>query len=89
MRNYISGISILPWKRRTCGLKSYLFYYNAPRPNMGLKGLTPYEKIKELQGIEALNDFKVSENPPLDTNFSFNKIKGEKIRNEKVYSHPI
>lgn len=56
---------------------------------MGLKGLTPYEKIKELQGIEALNDFKVSENPPLDTNFSFNKIKGEKIRNEKVYSHPI
>jgi len=51
---------------------------------MGLKGLTPYEKLKKPKEIEVLKDFKVSETPTLNTTFSFSKIK-----DKKFCSHPI
>jgi len=38
------------------GLKKYVKYYNKFRTHMSLNGLTPYEKLKELQGRKK--DFK-------------------------------
>ncbi|HXK70883.1 MAG TPA: integrase core domain-containing protein [Caldisericia bacterium] len=42
------------------GLKKYVDYYNKCRPHMGLNGLTPYEKLKELKGESILREFKTS-----------------------------
>jgi len=62
------------------GLKGYLKYYNNLRPHMGLKGLTPGERIKELEGIKVLKeDLKIN----LDNCFYFSRIRNE------VCSHPI
>ena len=36
---------------------------------MGLNGLAPYEKLKELQGENISKDFKVPNVYPLDKNF--------------------
>jgi len=51
------------------GLKKYIEYYNKFRPHMGLNGLTPYEKLKELQG-GILEDFKISNIYPLGRTFN-------------------
>jgi hypothetical protein len=55
---------------------------------MGLNGLTPYEKLKELQGVKISEDFEVSKILTLvlalDTSYVFGTIK-----NEEFCSHPI
>ncbi len=38
---------------------------------MGLNGLTPYGKLKELQRVEISKDFKVSNIHSLDKTFNF------------------
>ncbi|NLI55756.1 DDE-type integrase/transposase/recombinase [bacterium] len=53
------------------GLKKYVEYYNKCRPHTDLKGLTPYEKLKELQGKTVSKDFKVSNIYPLYNIFDF------------------
>jgi len=57
------------------GLKKYVDYYNKCRPHMGLNGLTPYEKLKELKGESILREFKTFYIHPLDNILNFVIIK--------------
>ncbi|MEF3244407.1 MAG: hypothetical protein K6343_00260 [Caldisericaceae bacterium] len=59
---------------------------NKFRPHMGLNGLTPYEKLKELQGGRLSKDFNVTNILTLDKIFNFGISKND---DKKFYSHPI
>lgn len=61
------------------GLEKYVEYYNKFRPHMGLTGLTPYEKLKELQGGKVSKDFKASDIYSLDKIFNFGINKNEEV----------
>ncbi len=68
------------------GLRKYVEYYNKFRPHTGLKGLTPYKKLKELQGESISKDFKAFNIYPLNNIFNFCIINKDE---KKFYSQSI
>ena len=59
-RSSIKETFTYPQKKWRKVWKKYFEYYNKFRPHKGLKGLTPYKKLKGLQGASISKDFKAS-----------------------------
>jgi len=73
------------------GLRTYVEYHKKFRPHMGLHGLTPYKKLKELQEGKTLKSFEACNNLFLDKIFNFGiigNVRG-KIKDEILWFHPI